>query len=55
MIKMINRITGTEMWVDEPRLNEYLALGHRLYEDKKPEPKKEEPKPVIKTTRKKKV
>ena len=29
MVKMINRITGTEMWVEEDRVPEYKALGHR--------------------------
>ena len=28
MVKMINRITGTAMWVDESRVAEYKALGH---------------------------
>lgn len=28
MIKMINRITGTEMYVDDERVSEYKALGH---------------------------
>ena len=28
MIKMINRTYGTEMWVAEDRLDEYLAAGH---------------------------
>lgn len=30
MIKMINATTGTEMYVHELRLDEYLARGHRL-------------------------
>lgn len=30
MIKMINRVTGTDMWVAEERLDKYLAAGHRL-------------------------
>lgn len=25
---MINKLTGTEMWVDESRVMEYKALGH---------------------------
>lgn len=29
MIKLINRVTGNEMWVAEARLSEYLAAGHR--------------------------
>lgn len=29
MTKMINKITGTEMWVDDDRVSEYIALGHR--------------------------
>ena len=30
MIKLINRITGTEMWVADNRLDKYLAAGHKL-------------------------
>lgn len=30
MIKLINRITGTEMYVHESRLEEYLARGHTI-------------------------
>lgn len=29
MTKMINKITGTEMWVSDDRVSEYIALGHR--------------------------
>jgi len=29
MIKFINKITGTEMWVAEDRVSEYLAAGHK--------------------------
>ena len=32
MIKMINKITGTEMYVDESRLTEYLMSGHKVAE-----------------------
>ena len=42
MIKMINRTTGTEMWVHETRLDEYLEAGHKLA------PPPEPPKPVKK-------
>ena len=30
MIKLINKITGGEMWVAEARLDKYLAAGHKL-------------------------
>lgn len=30
MVKLINKFTGTEMWVAELRLDEYLAAGHKL-------------------------
>lgn len=29
MIKMINKVTGTEMYVDDSRVGEYEAMGHR--------------------------
>lgn len=30
MIKFINSITHTEMWVSEDRVEEYKAAGHKL-------------------------
>jgi hypothetical protein len=30
LIKLINKTTGTDMWVADSRLAEYLAQGHRL-------------------------
>lgn len=30
MIRMINGITGSTMWVAEERLDEYLRAGHKL-------------------------
>lgn len=30
MIKLINSLTGSDMWVHESRLEEYLAAGHKL-------------------------
>ena len=30
MIKFVNRITGTTMWVADERKDEYLAAGHHL-------------------------
>lgn len=30
MIKLLNRLTGTIMWVTEERLDDYLAAGHKL-------------------------
>ena len=30
MIRMINGITGTTMWVSAERLEEYLKAGHKL-------------------------
>lgn len=32
MIKMINKITGSEMYVEESRLTEYLMAGHKVAE-----------------------
>ena len=34
-IKFINKMTGTEMWVDESRAAEYAKLGYR--QERKPE------------------
>lgn len=30
MIKLINKLTGSVMWVADERKDEYLAAGHRL-------------------------
>lgn len=43
MIKLINALTGSVMWVHEDRLQEYLAAGHKLApapEPPQPAPKK---------------
>ena len=60
MVKMINQMTGTEMWVADERVDEYKALGHRLFEEaqkqKAPEKapaKKVSDKPVAKKGSKK--
>ena len=39
MIKLINKTTGTEMWVSKERLADYLAAGHKLAAEDKPEKK----------------
>lgn len=33
MIKLVNRLTKTIMWVADERIDEYLAAGHRLAAD----------------------
>jgi len=30
MVRFINRLTGSEMWVAEDRTEEYKAAGHKL-------------------------
>lgn len=43
MVKMINRATGTTMWVASGRVDEYKALGHKVAvekSEKKAAPKK---------------
>lgn len=30
MIRMINRVTGGDMWVSDERVEEYLRAGHKL-------------------------
>lgn len=37
MIKFINKLTGSEMWVAEDRKEEYLKAGHKLPGEPKPE------------------
>ena len=40
MVRFINRLTGTVMWVHESRIDEYLAAGHTLAAPPKPEKKR---------------
>jgi hypothetical protein len=49
MIKMVNRITGTEMWVADNRVGEYMAAGHKLAVEPAEKPAK---KPVKKPSKK---
>lgn len=56
MLELINRVTGTSMWVSEDRVIEYLAAGHkRAVVVKKAELPKTAPKKTAakKTTKKK--
>ena len=39
MIKFINKVTGTEMWVAENRVDEYKAAGHKPAADDQPKKK----------------
>lgn len=41
MVKFINRLTGTEMWVADDRVEEYKAAGHKLAAENVEKPKKE--------------
>ena len=51
MVKFINRLTGSEMWVAEDRVEEYKAAGHKpAATDAKPA---ELPKQQPKSTKKK--
>lgn len=42
MIKLINAITGTDMWVADERKEEYLRAGHKLALENSVEPEKAE-------------
>ena len=62
MIKLINAATGTEMWVANERVAEYLAAGHTPAVEVPPAPPLENPvakkkpaakKPAAKKTTKK--
>ena len=43
MRRLINRMTGGDMWVHESRVDEYLAAGHSLAAAFKPVKKAEAP------------
>ena len=51
MIHMINARTGTDMYVSEDRIEEYLAAGHKLAAS--PPAEKQEKEPVKKTVSRK--
>lgn len=52
MIKFINRVTGTEMWVADSRVEEYLAAGHKLAAAPSEKPTEPKPKKRTRTTKK---
>ncbi len=45
MVKLTNGQTGTEMWVDEGRVDEYLKLGHKKPKESKGKAGKPAPEP----------
>ena len=56
MIRMIHGVTGCVFWVDESRIDEYMARGHRLASPPvKPQPTEPVKRPPAKkkTTKKK--
>ena len=53
MIRLINAATGTEMWVADSRLDEYLAKGHIIAPS--PDVKSEKATPVEMAAAKKKA
>jgi hypothetical protein len=48
MVRFINKLTGTDMWVADDRVEEYKAAGHKLADI----PKTEKPKGKTKTAKK---
>lgn len=34
MVAMVNKVTGTKMYVADDRVLEYKAMGHKIYEPK---------------------
>ena len=53
MIRLINKITGGDMWVADGRLDEYLAAGHKPAAVlPPPEPTEEKPVKRRRTTKK---
>lgn len=53
MIKLINKFTGTEMWVANERAAEYLAVGHQPAVEVPPAPPLPKKPAARKTTKKK--
>lgn len=52
MVKFINNVTGSEMWVADDRVEEYKAAGHKLAATPKTEKPAEKPKKKV-TSKKK--
>lgn len=52
MIKLINRVSGTEMWVPENRAAEYIAAGHKPADDAPPAPPAKKTIPPKRTSKK---
>lgn len=50
MVKLINAVTGTDMYVAESRLVEYIAEGHKLAVEVPPAPPLPKKKTVAKKT-----
>lgn len=44
MVELVNKVTGTPMWVAEDRVQNYLAAGHKLAAEPAPEKKPTEKK-----------
>ena len=40
MVKFINKLTGSEMWVADDRVEEYKAAGHKLAAENAEKPQK---------------
>ena len=57
MIKLINKLTGGDMWVADNRVDEYLEAGHKLASFPVDEPKAPEAKKTVtsKVTTKRKM
>lgn len=54
MIKMINRVTGSEMMVADNRIAEYLARGHKIAPAPGGKPEKATPEEMMAVRRKRK-
>lgn len=40
MVKFVNKLTGSDMWVADERVEEYKAAGHKLAAENAEKPKK---------------
>ena len=54
MMKLINRITGTDMWVADSRIAEYLGRGHKIAPAPDGKPEKATPAEMTAVRRKRK-
>ena len=53
MVRMIDRVTGVDMWVANEKVLDYIVAGHKLATEPEPEKPAEKPKKTRKAKKEK--